>query len=55
MEGSILTMVSGSEAEIFSYPIALFSDLNVLVLIAVGLPIGFWILHKVIGLVRGGK
>jgi hypothetical protein len=36
-----------------AYAGQLFTDLNLLVLMAIGLPVGFWIIHKAIGLVRG--
>lgn len=42
----------GFIASIMEYATQLFTDINLLVILAVGLPLGFWIIRKVIALVR---
>lgn len=37
---------------LLAYAGQLFTDLNVLILLAIGLPVGFWVIRKAIGLVR---
>jgi hypothetical protein len=49
---SILTFVSGSTGQIMSYTTALFSDFWILIALAVGIPLAFYVIRKVIGLVR---
>lgn len=48
----ILT-VSGSDITgLLAYVGGLFEDFNVLILLMIGLPLGFWIIRKVVSLVR---
>jgi hypothetical protein len=49
---SILEFTSGSTGDIMAYTTSLFSDFWVLIAIAVGLPLAFYIIRKVIGLAR---
>lgn len=37
--------------ELLNYMGQIFTDLNLLILLVVGLPLGFWVIRKVIGLV----
>ena len=39
-------------SDMLAYSGQLFTDLNVLILLAIGLPVGFWVIRKAIGLVR---
>lgn len=39
-------------ASIMEYATQLFTDINLLVILAIGLPLGFWIIRKVVALVR---
>jgi hypothetical protein len=48
----IITIASGSLASILAYAGQLFTDLELLVILAIGLPVGFWVISKAIGLVR---
>jgi len=34
------------------YPKNLFTDLNLIVILVIGLPLGFWVIRKVISLVK---
>jgi len=38
--------------DLLAYAGTLFSDLNVLIVLAIGLPVGFWVIRKAISLVR---
>jgi len=49
---SIITVASGSTASLMSYTTALFSDFWVLIALAVGIPLAFYVIRKIIGLVR---
>jgi len=52
----MLTIITGIDAalvtSITAYAGTLFTDLSLLVVLAIGLPLGFWVLRKVISLVR---
>ena len=48
----ILTLPENFIADITGYSGTLFTDLAVVVVLAIGLPVGFWVIKKVIGLVR---
>lgn len=48
----IITIASTSLASILAYAGQLFTDLELLVILAIGLPVGFWVISKAIGLVR---
>lgn len=39
-------------ADILAYTGDLFSDISPLVILVIGLPLGFWVIRRVIGLVR---
>lgn len=49
-------IISGVDASFITASLAyvgqLFTDLTLLIYLAIGLPLGFWIIKKVIGLVR---
>jgi len=47
-----ITIPSDFVASTTAYAGALFTDLNVLVVLAIGLPLAFWIIRKVVALVR---
>jgi hypothetical protein len=49
----ILTTTSGAVAEILAYTGSIFTDLWVIVALVIGIPLAFYIIRKVIGLVRG--
>lgn len=49
---SILTVVSGGVADIMAYSTNLFTDVWVIVALAVGLPLAFYVIRKVVALVR---
>lgn len=50
-------IISGVDASFITASLAyvgqLFTDLTLLIYVAIGLPLGFWVVKKVIGLVRG--
>jgi hypothetical protein len=48
----ILTVTSSHISGILTYVGNLFTDLNVLVVLAIGLPLGFWVIRKAISLIR---
>ncbi len=48
----ILTVTAGDITGLLAYASGLFTDFNVLILLAIGLPLGFWVIKKVIGLVK---
>ena len=48
----IIEFTSGNMASMTAYIGDLFTDLRLLVILVVGLPLGFWVIRKVIGLVR---
>lgn len=50
---SIITIASSTPTDILAYAGTLFTDLSLLIVLAIGLPIGFWIITKAIGLVKG--
>jgi len=47
----VITIASGSVASVLAYAGQLFTDLETLVILAIGLPVGFWVINKAIGLV----
>lgn len=47
-----ITLPIGIETDMLAYAGALFTDLTPLVILAVGLPMGFWVIRKVIALVK---
>ena len=48
---AIITLPSASSTELLAYAGQLFTDLWVVVAIAIGIPLGFYIVKKAIGLV----
>jgi hypothetical protein len=49
---AIITLPGDFLADITAYAGTLFTDLSTLVVLAIGLPVAFWVIKKVIGLVR---
>jgi len=49
----IISIASGTEASLLAYAGQLFTDLTPFIVLAIGLPVGFWVINKAIGLVRG--
>jgi hypothetical protein len=49
---SILTVASGSAAQVMAYTTGLFSDLWIIVGLVIGIPLAFYVIRKVIGMVR---
>lgn len=47
-----ITIPAGFDTDLLAYAGALFTDLSLVIQLAIGLPVGFWIIRKVIGLVR---
>jgi len=47
----ILTLPTDFLADITAYAGTLFTDLSTLIVLAIGLPVAFWVIKKVIGLV----
>lgn len=52
MLASILTFTSENLSATLAYPIQIFTDLNLLIIVIIGLPLGFWVIRKVVSLVR---
>jgi len=51
---SIITIPVDFATSMVAYVGTLFTDLTPVIVILVGLPLGFWAVGKVIGLIRGG-
>jgi len=49
---SILTFDTAAVASVMTYTGTLFTDLIYIITLVIGIPLGFWIIRKVIGLVR---
>jgi len=49
---AVITLPANFVASSTAYVGGLFTDLNPLILIAVGLPLAFWVIRSVIGLAR---
>lgn len=49
---SILTVDTGTMGALTSYIGSVWTDFNLLIMLAIGLPLGFWVVRKVISLVR---
>jgi len=47
-----ITIPGTFPADLLAYAGDLFTDLNLIVILAIGLPMGFWVIRKVISLVR---
>lgn len=52
MLASILSFTSDSLSAVLTYPAQIFDDLSLLIMLIVGLPLGFWVIRKVVALVR---
>lgn len=48
----MITVDAGFITDTLAYVGGLFTDLNVLIVLVIGLPLGFWVVRKVISLVR---
>jgi len=48
----MITVDAGFITATLAYVSGLFTDLNVLIVLIIGLPLGFWVVRKVIALVR---
>lgn len=48
---SILSFTSESLAAVLAYPTEIFTDLKFYILLIIGVPLGFWVIKKVIALV----
>lgn len=51
-DGNYITIPAGFIDDLLGYVGNLFTDLSVLVILVIGLPLGFWVIRRVIGLVR---
>lgn len=49
---SMVSFTSESLAGVLQYPTEIFTDLKFYVALIIGLPLGFWVIRKVISLVR---
>jgi hypothetical protein len=49
---SILSVASGSAGQIMAYTTDLFSDLWIIIGLVIGIPLAFYVIRKVIGMVR---
>lgn len=49
----IIDVSTTSVASVLAHVSDLFTDLSVFIWLAIGLPLGFWVIYKVIGLIRG--
>lgn len=47
-----ITVPAGMPADILAYSGDLFTDLTLLIILAVGLPLGFWVIRRVVSLVK---
>jgi hypothetical protein len=47
----MITLSGNFIADIMAYAGTLFTDLSSVVILAIGLPVGFWVISKIIGLV----
>lgn len=47
-----ITIPEAMPADMLAYSGTLFTDLSLLIVLAVGLPLGFWVIRKVISLVK---
>lgn len=52
MLGTYITIPAEFPADLLAYAGELFTDLNLLIVLAVGLPMAFWVIRKSISLVR---
>jgi len=47
-----ITIASSTPADILAYAGTLFTDLSLVIILAIGLPLGFWVISRVVSLVR---
>jgi len=47
-----ITVPAGMPADLLAYAGDLFTDLSLVIILAIGLPMGFWVIRKIISLVR---
>lgn len=47
-----ITVDAGIAADLLAYAGTLYTDLTLVIYLAIGLPLGFWVIRKVISLVR---
>ena len=47
-----ITVPGSFPTDLLAYAGDLFTDLNAVVILAIGLPLGFWVIRKIISLVR---
>lgn len=47
-----ITIPAGMPADMLAYAGEMFTDLSLLVVLAIGLPLAFWVIRKTISLVR---
>jgi len=52
MFATILTITEANITDMLGYAGTLFTDLSLLIILVIGLPLGFWVIRKVISLVR---
>jgi hypothetical protein len=52
MLSTIFSIENTDITAMLAYPKNLFTDLNLIVILAIGLPLGFWVIRKVISLVK---
>jgi hypothetical protein len=50
--GTIITLGETFATNTLAYAGQLFTDLSVLVYLAIGLPLGFWVIRKIISLIK---
>jgi len=50
--GNYITLPEGFVTDCLAYVGNLFTDVSLLIILAIGLPLGFWVIRKVISLVR---
>ncbi|GAH91394.1 unnamed protein product [marine sediment metagenome] len=50
--GTYITIPEAFPADLLAYSGELFTDLSLLIVLAVGLPMAFWVIRKTISLVR---
>lgn len=49
---TIITLPVDFVGNMLAYSGTLFTDLSLLIIVAIGLPVGFWVIKKAIGLVK---
>lgn len=50
--GTYITLPENFITDCLAYVGTLFTDASLLIILAIGLPLGFWVIHKVIALAR---